>query len=219
MTTTENRKSFFSRIAPLFPPKTVWDIELAYTLSKYGHRAQTRKETDENGRPMRYFEHPRRVALILIDEARCARPEMVIAALLHDILEDTKDVTPEMLEHWFSSDVAMLVRMLSKVPKEGYIDRLLAFGDWRTLFIKACDRLDNLRSLSCGSEEFQRKQVAETVRSYYGLLDRLVAIVPPDHAKAAAWLRARIRAEVRNGERRLSRKAAARGRSAPKTRR
>lgn len=148
----EDRERFFNRIAFL-PEADRMRIQLAYTLAKFAHRAQVRKEPGPDGKPLRYFEHVRRVALVLIDELKIARPEMITAALLHDGIEDTRDLTPDVIEFHFGADVGTLVKLLSKVPKEGFADRLLHFGDWRALMIKGCDRLDNLRSLGAGTRD------------------------------------------------------------------
>ncbi len=64
----ENKESFKLRIQPHFSPSDTLDVCLAYYLAKYGHRGQVRKELDSDGNPTRYFEHVRRVALILMDE-------------------------------------------------------------------------------------------------------------------------------------------------------
>ena len=77
---TETRESFFQRLDPYFPPSVLRDVQVAYTLAKFGHRAQTRKELDTEGHPLRYFEHVRRVALILIDEVHIVQREMVPAS-------------------------------------------------------------------------------------------------------------------------------------------
>jgi len=188
----ENRESFFNRIEPFFPPSILLDVNLAYTLAKYGHRAQVRKELDAQGDPIRYFEHVRRVAIVLIDEAKIVKSEMVIAALLHDGIEDTKDLTPAMIEHCFGTDVVSIVKTLSKVPNEGYIERFLMSSDWRSYMIKACDRLDNLRSLNAAPVDFQRKQIAETRGKYYQLFDRMIDIIPPEHKKQAHLMRDQI---------------------------
>jgi (p)ppGpp synthase/HD superfamily hydrolase len=63
--------------------------------------------------------------------------------------------------------------MLSKVPKEGYIDRL-HYVNWDVLMLKACDRLDNLRHMEQATPEFRRKQVTETRQKYWPLFDRMV---------------------------------------------
>ena len=167
-------------------------IQLAYTLSKYAHRAQVRKEIGPDGKPLRYFEHVRRVALVLIDELKIARTEMIITALLHDGIEDTRDLTPDVIEFHFGAEVGTLVKLLSKVPKQGYAERLFDFGDWRAMMVKACDRLDNLRSLGSASTEFRVKQVNETRKVYYPIFNRMVDIAPPEHGKAAAYLRDEI---------------------------
>lgn len=189
MTIEENRETFFRRLEPFFVPSILLDVELAYTLAKYGHRAQVRKETSTDGTPMRYFEHPRRVAIILIDEVKVVKPELVIGALLHDGIEDTKDLTPAMIEHCFGSDVTHIVKTLSKVPKDGYIERFYMSDDWRTYIIKGCDRLDNLRSMSQSPREFRIRQVNETREKYYDLFDRMVKLTPTEYKERAQWLR------------------------------
>lgn len=200
--TFENRATFFSRLRPILAPSVVLDIELAYTLAKFGHRAQFRKEPGTDGSPLRYFEHVRRVALILIDVARITDPTMITAALLHDSVEDTKDIRPELIEHCFGTDVVSLVLLLSKVPKEGYLDRLEACSDWRPYAIKACDRLDNLRSLfkPGNSESFQQKQLSETEFKYFPLFDRMLTLVPDERTRSKLQIiRDKIRREVYSG--------------------
>jgi len=186
--TEENRESFFKRLEPFLAPSVLLDVQLAYTMAKFSHRSQTRKEAGPDGEPLRYFEHVRRVAIILIDEARVAKAELVVAALLHDGVEDTRDLTPAMIEHCFGADVATIVLTLSKVPKEGYIERFEMCSDWRPYLIKACDRLDNLRSLG-GSPEFRAKQVKETREKYYPLFERMLTLAPPEHAARARHMR------------------------------
>lgn len=187
--TTENRPAFFQRLQPFFTPSVLRDIEVAYTLAKFGHRAQTRKEKDAEGQPLRYFEHVRRVALILIDEAQILNREMVLGALLHDGIEDTRDLTPEMIEHVFGSDTCSIVKTLSKAPKEGYLERFWLSTDWRPYVIKACDRLDNLRSLHQAERMFQNKQVAETRDKLFPLFDRMVSLTPEEFRPRVIRLR------------------------------
>jgi (p)ppGpp synthase/HD superfamily hydrolase len=193
----ENLESFFARLEPVLAPAEVMDVRLAYILAKHAHRWQVRRELDESGQPRRYFEHLRRSALILVDELQLFDRDLLVAALLHDGIEDTRELTPELIEHCFGRTVARLVRCLSKKPKEGYLARLAA-ADWRTLVIKACDRLDNLRTLDRPEvpPEFRTKQVRETREKYYDLFDRLVAMAPPAHADRLARLRDDIRRVV-----------------------
>ena len=190
----ENKETFQARIQPYFSPSGQLDVKLAYCLAKFGHRAQTRKELTD-GKPTRYFEHVRRVAIILMDEMKIMDRDMIIAALLHDSIEDCKDLTPELLEHSFGNEVVTMVKMLSKVPKEGYIERLTNCKDWKVLAIKACDRLDNLRSLMIPgtSLEFQKKQIAETKDKYFAIFDRLVSSCPPAYVANVTPIRDEIK--------------------------
>lgn len=159
---TENRETFFARLTPFMTPAELRYVETAYMLGKFGHRAQVRKEKDTDGNPIRYWEHCRAVALILIDEANVRDWRLICAALLHDCIEDTKDITPEIIEHIFGERVCQIVKILSKVPKEGYLERLKKYGDQEIILIKAADRLSNMRTLKGCSPEFIAKQVEET---------------------------------------------------------
>lgn len=189
----ENKESFHSRVAPFFAPKDLLDIKLAYTLAKFGHRAQFRKEL-QDGQPMRYFEHVRRVALILMDEAKIMDKQMIISALLHDALEDTEDITPELLEHCYDTDIVSIIKTLSKTPKEGYIERLHMCRDWRPLIIKSCDRLDNLRSLMVEGPkpDFQKRQIEETIEKYIPIFSNTISLVPEHYKKSAMRIRDEI---------------------------
>lgn len=190
----ENKETFQARIRPYFSPSDQLDVKLAYCLAKFGHRAQTRKELT-NGQPTRYFEHVRRVAIVLMDEMKIIDRDMIIAALLHDSVEDTQDLTPELLEHSFGNDVITMVKLLSKVPKEGYLERLSNCKSWKTLAIKACDRLDNLRSLMIPGTtlEFQKRQIKETKEKYFPIFDQLVLMAPTEYVPNITVVRDEIR--------------------------
>lgn len=190
----ENKETFHNRLKPYFSPSDQLNVKLAYVLAKFGHRAQLRKELIE-GKPTRYFEHVRRVSIILMDEMKIMDRDMVIAALLHDSIEDCQDLTPELLEHSFGNEVVSMIKILSKVPKEGYMDRLSNCKNWKALTIKACDRLDNLRSLMIPgtSPEFQKKQIKETKEKYFSLFDQLLQLCPPIYINNISTVRDEIR--------------------------
>jgi hypothetical protein len=166
----ENKATFFARLEPRLAPSDLVRVRGAYYLAKYGHRAQVRKELDGEGHSLRYFEHVRRTAIILMDEAGVYDPDLVITALLHDALEDTDDIDALVIEQFFGFEVARRVRLLTKAPKEGYVKRLQG-SDELTVLVKLCDRLDNLRSLG-GDEAFRRKQLDETKRVYLPLFEQ-----------------------------------------------
>ena len=136
-------------------------------MAKFGHRAQFRKEVDHEGFPLRYFEHVRRVAIVLMDDVGIYEPDLVIAALLHDVIEDTEDIDAAVIEQFFGGRVAHLVLLLTKDPKEGYVRRLET--DLDAVLLKACDRLDNLRSLDAADMAFRLKQCRETRDVYLPL--------------------------------------------------
>lgn len=193
----ETIDTFFRRLKGIAEPD-LHDIELAYVLSKFAHRHQTRKELDpDTGRPLRYFEHTRRAALVLIDEARIHDPTLVICALLHDGMEDTRLINFPRIKHWFGREVAETVRLLTKEKGVDYVERLRESADWRALILKACDRLDNLRSLGAGSKEFQVKQVKETKEKYLPLFDLMVSLTPRKHQRGVDRVRNEIGSVLR----------------------
>jgi (p)ppGpp synthase/HD superfamily hydrolase len=185
----ENREAFFARLRPILAPSQLMTVEVAYALAKHAHRWQERKELDADGHPVRYFEHLRSTALILIDELGIHDPEMIVACLMHDSIEDTHDINDRMLEHLFGTNVAIMVKLLTKDPKEGYYDRLVKHGNPRTWIVKGCDRLSNLRTLKDTSPEFQAKQYAETRKVIYPLMGLAASTSDIDLAHAASTLR------------------------------
>lgn len=181
----ENREAFFSRLRPILAPSELMNVEIAYALAKHAHRWQERKELDSEGHPVRYFEHLRATALILIDELKIHDPDMIVACLMHDSIEDTTDINDRMLEHLFGKDVSKTVKLLTKDPKEGYYERLSEHGNPKTWIIKGCDRLSNLRTLKGCKPEFQEKQLKETSAVIMPLMRGLVNVAPYDLAKPA----------------------------------
>jgi len=198
MQPTENRATFFRRLKNgARDDHEYYLTQTAYIFAKYGHRAQHRQELGPDGTPQRYFEHLRRTAIVLMDEVGIDEPHMIRAALLHDALEDTEEIGYELLKHIFGSSLADVVRQLSKIPKEGYVERLMK-AEWRVLIIKACDRLDNLRTLDRPgiSPEFVAKQVSETRAKYTAVFERMVAEAPYQWLDGTKLVRDRIEAEL-----------------------
>jgi (p)ppGpp synthase/HD superfamily hydrolase len=172
----ENKFSFFARLEPRLAPSELTMIKAAYYLAKFGHRAQVRKEVDSAGEPLRYFEHLRRTAIILMDEANVYEPELICAALLHDTLEDTDDIDAAIIEKIFGSKVTRIVKTLTKIQgahKDEYVKRL-QHSDEDTILIKACDRLDNLRSLNSTSEEFKARKITETIEQFIPIFNNFL---------------------------------------------
>lgn len=116
----------------------------ALDLVKKKHSGQYRDE----GPP--YAIHPIRVATLLIEDLGIEDRDSVIAALLHDTVEDT-DLTLEEVEKKFSSNISQMVSVLTRdkdtEPKQEKFKKIL--GENKLVrIIKACDWLDNMRSWS-----------------------------------------------------------------------
>lgn len=140
----------------------------AYRFSKYGHMIDIR----DSG--VRYFEHPKRVALILMDELGIYDHEMIIAALLHDIKEDSFILEWEDIEDIFDEKVLVMVKILTKEKSKGgkvYI-RKIRKAEEAARIIKLADRLDNLRELWDCSTEKQERTIRETEKYYLSIAKR-----------------------------------------------
>ena len=150
-------------------------LKAAYELASFKHGAQIRK----SGAP--YITHPLAVAYILSELT--AGPNTLIAALLHDVLEDTP-TTYEDLKVLFGDEVAQMVEGVSKIGKLSFNDTvsqadnhqkmLLAMSkDIRVILIKIADRLHNMRTIHYQSPEKQLKIANETLDIYAPLAHRL----------------------------------------------
>jgi (p)ppGpp synthase/HD superfamily hydrolase len=121
----ENRETFFARLTPFMPPSELRHVEVAYMMAKYGHRAQVRNDLDDKGDPIRYFEHLRGVALILIDEAEVRSWELIVAALLHDTLEDTDLWAEDLRRLGFEPHIVAAVEAMTHHEDEPYEEYIL----------------------------------------------------------------------------------------------
>ncbi len=153
-------------------------ITEAYNYADKLHEGQMRL----SGEP--YISHPVAVAKIVAELG--LDTDSICAALLHDTVEDCPDKTSlEMLSKMFGRDVSMLVDGLTKIiqvqvadKEEAHIENirkmLLAMNrDIRVIFIKLCDRLHNMRTLSAKKEDRQRAIALETMYIYAPLAHRL----------------------------------------------
>lgn len=161
-----NRGEFMNLVYGSASHKDVVRIGLAYDLAKKLSKGQFRREIDADGKPVRYFEHLRRVAFLLINRG-VTDADVIIAALLHDSIEDTEEtrLVSTIVHALFGVEVQWLVVSLTKVPKAGYYERLRASAESTqglVLLVKAADRLDNLSTLPLDDAAFCEKQKRET---------------------------------------------------------
>jgi GTP pyrophosphokinase len=176
---------FLGRLRPVLTESEFENIETAYAFSKYAHRGQ------ERASGVRYFEHPKAVAWIIVDELRFVDWSMIAMALLHDVLEDTYLLSRRRMEINFGREVAVGIQLLSKQGGDThleYIDRLRTYGSWQTKVVKMADRLHNLRTLdACEAAKRVRKR-AETREHYLPIATGLVTQVPREHVDSIVRL-------------------------------
>jgi len=156
-------------------------LQKAYDFANKAHSGQTRMSGEA------YITHPLSVAMILTDYQ--ADEDSLVAALLHDVVEDTKYGIDE-VEKMFGKTVAKMVSALTKLPHSGAhghsqyrqfdskIESLRKIfevmqEDVRVIVIKLCDRLHNMRTLKHFRAEKQQRIAQETLDVYTKIADRL----------------------------------------------
>ena len=169
-------EQFLSKIEGAFSEQNYARIVKAYYFAKRAHEGQKRKSGDD------YIVHPIAVASILVDLG--LDTDTVIAALLHDVIEDTP-VTQEELDENFGHAVVLLVEGVTKLNKLNFKSReeqqaeylrrmfLAMSNDIRVIMIKLADRLHNMRTLSYRNEEDQKRIATETWEIYAPIAARL----------------------------------------------
>ncbi|HEX6154955.1 MAG TPA: bifunctional (p)ppGpp synthetase/guanosine-3',5'-bis(diphosphate) 3'-pyrophosphohydrolase [Burkholderiales bacterium] len=157
-------------------PKDVARLAEAYRFSEAAHAGQTRQSGDP------YISHPLAVAEILADWHLDG--QTLMAALLHDVTEDTS-VTNDEISDTFGRPVAELVDGVSKLDKiefqsaedaqaENFRKMLLAMArDVRVMLIKLADRLHNMRTLGAVPPAKRRRVARETMEIYAPIANRL----------------------------------------------
>lgn len=156
-------------------PTSIDKIKEAYNYAKLMHTGQMRR----TGEP--YITHP--VAVARIIASLTAGPDTIIAALLHDIVEDT-DATSDDLLKQFGQDVAEIVEGVTKLRKlqfqtnslksENHQKMIIAMAkDIRVILIKIADRLHNMRTLDFMPDDRQKDISNETLEIYAPIAHRL----------------------------------------------
>ncbi|HPB76245.1 MAG TPA: HD domain-containing protein, partial [Chromatiaceae bacterium] len=157
-------------------PEQIREVYRAYQLGAEAHAGQTRK----SGEP--YIEHPVAVARILAGmrmDYKC-----LMAAILHDVIEDTGH-SRESVAALFDEEIAELVDGVSKLTRLDFPTKaenqaanlqkmLLAMTkDIRVILIKLADRLHNMRTLGIMAPEKRRRISRETLEIYAPIANRL----------------------------------------------
>ena len=163
-------------LAEYLPPEEIKEVKAAFHFSDEAHLGQYR----QSGEP--YITHPVAVAEICAGWKLDA--QAVMAALLHDVMEDQGVMKSELAER-FGPKVAELVDGLSKLDKmefrsreeaqaENFRKMLLAMArDVRVILVKLADRLHNMRTLGAVPMEKRRRVARETLDIYAPIAHRL----------------------------------------------
>lgn len=151
-------------------------LDRAYVYAMRAHGTQKRASGDP------YFSHPLEVAAILTDLK--LDDATIVAALLHDTIEDT-DATRDEIDKIFGQQIGALVEGLTKIKKLDLVSKqakqaenlrklLLAIADdVRVLLVKLADRLHNMRTLKWVPEEKRSRVAQETLDIYAPLAGRM----------------------------------------------
>jgi GTP diphosphokinase / guanosine-3',5'-bis(diphosphate) 3'-diphosphatase len=196
----ENRASFEARLIGKFSPEDIRNIMFVYDVPKYahGHKGQKRESGE------RYYEHPRSVTLILLDECGVTDPAIIKGALMHDVGEDTGFLGNA---HYLSypqlimeieyragliagEETGEIVGCLTKPTgidvndktkniKEELYRRNLSSSP-KALLVKMADRLHNLRTLGSCTPEKQQRKIKETEEFYFPLFEKVLTKYPKE---------------------------------------
>lgn len=177
--------NLLAKLAEHWPDFDQEKVLEGFQMAVEAHSGQTR----QSGEP--YVNHPIQVAETVADYGLDA--DTVIAALLHDVLEDT-DVTPEDIQSKFGSDVLHMIEGVTKLKipvatdsterqkakaestraAESLRKLLLAMAqDFRVMVIKLADRLHNMKTLDAFTEAKQARIARETLDIYAPIASRL----------------------------------------------
>jgi GTP diphosphokinase / guanosine-3',5'-bis(diphosphate) 3'-diphosphatase len=165
-----------SKLEGYLPPPEVERVQEAYDFAFEAHQGQRRR----SGEP--YITHPVAVADLLADLR--LDPQTLIAAILHDVIEDTPTIKEE-INRRFGQEVAELVDGVSKLDQiqfksreeaqaESFRKMLLAMvRDIRVIMVKLADRTHNMRTLGAMPPAKRRLVARETLDIYAPIADRL----------------------------------------------
>ena len=164
------------KISEYLSPEDVELVQKAYVVAREAHEGQTRS----SGEP--YITHPVEVTQILAGMR--LDHETLMAALMHDVIEDT-DFSQQDLAEIFGDTVAELVEGVSKLDKlsfkdkkefqaENYRKMIMAMTqDIRVILIKLADRTHNMRTLGALRPDKRRRIARETLEIYAPIANRL----------------------------------------------
>lgn len=180
----KDREVFLDYVRKYEPDANYAFVTRAFDFCVEKHHGVYRK----SGLP--YYTHPLNVTIILLEEFPIHDTDTIVAALLHDTIEDCEDVSKETLAEEFNDHIADLVEALTKIKHENISrsatgskekDRALTYRklflslvqDIRVIVVKIADRLHNMRTLHYMAEYKRGKVAQETLNFYVPFAHRL----------------------------------------------
>ncbi|MFM8455562.1 MAG: HD domain-containing protein [Ignavibacteria bacterium] len=172
--TSYDRYDLERELTDFLDPIDIHRVMSAYDLAEEVHHNQKRND----GSP--YFFHCARVCKILLKEINVQDPDILIAGLTHDVLEDSPTLTQEVLAYNFGEYAAFIVQILTKNLDEQKVDpdaiekahvELLTKSPSDCLIIKLAARLDNFRCLDFQLKRNPLVYVNKTNELYLPLAD------------------------------------------------
>lgn len=171
----EKSEELIARVLSYNPDANVDLIKRAIEFASEAHKHQKRKSGEE------FIIHPYETALVLADLK--LDTETIVAALLHDVIEDA-GITKEEIAEKFSEEIAELVDGVTKLekikfsgpetPADNFRKMFLAMAkDIRVILIKLADRLHNMRTIEHLRAEKQKEKAVETLEIYAPIAHRL----------------------------------------------
>ncbi len=164
------------KVSSSYSEQEITLLKKAYVFAARAHKGQIRR----SGEP--YLSHPLEVANMLADMKMDATT--LVAAILHDVLEDTEVTAPEIIKT-FGKEAAHLIEGITKISlmeasspetqkAESIRKIILAMtDDVRVIFIKLGDRIHNLKTLKFLPENKQKTIARETLEIYAPIANRL----------------------------------------------
>ena len=168
--------SLLAKVEQAPTPIDVDTVRRAFCVANEHHAGQKRKSGED------FIVHPVEVAMLVVD--LMLDTDSVVAALLHDAVEDTSMSDEEVRER-FGEDVEHLVAGVTKLSKinfasreqaqiETYRKMIVAMAhDYRVILIKLADRLHNMRTIRYLAKQKQLNKAKETVEIYAPIAHRL----------------------------------------------
>jgi (p)ppGpp synthase/HD superfamily hydrolase len=173
----DSKRTFERRVIKHFGDQT-FDYHLIMDAYNFSAKQFARKKRDDG---TLFFKHKVAVAVIVMEYLGIHDAVLVAAALLHDLIEDFRDIKKRNIKLRFGSKVAHRVCCVSKPPKRSFhsdeaydqaIFRKIVSGGLDCEILKCADRLHNLLTL-WGDNRKKLRKIKQTVRYVFPIAERI----------------------------------------------